>query len=289
MTTDLSNKLEPSHAAVRVSVSMVTYHSSFDLLCKTIDALHRACEDARSAGVDLHLQFMIVDNSLEGLYRERLRLLLLEDAQKKFDVVDMWHPGQNIGFGAAHNEALSRADSDFHLVLNPDVEMAVDAMTVALEYMIAHPDVVMVNPRALNAQGQPQYLCKRYPSVAVLLLRAFAPEFLKQRFSEYLHSYEMRDRFHAGTESDIPLASGCCMVTRTAALRAVEGFSARYFMYFEDFDLSLRLAGFGRLVYLPSMTIVHHGGYSAKKGWHHISMFVRSGLTFFKRHGWCWI
>jgi hypothetical protein len=79
------------------------------------------------------------------------------------------------------------------------------------------------------------------------------------------------------------------MYARTDALRAVSGFSDQFFMYFEDFDLSLRLHPVGRLVYLPTMHIVHHGGYSARKGLRHISMFVQSGWKFFRRHGWCWI
>ena len=79
------------------------------------------------------------------------------------------------------------------------------------------------------------------------------------------------------------------MYARTKALQEVGGFSDSFFMYFEDFDLSLRLHKVGRLVYLPKMHIVHHGGYSARKGWHHISMFARSGWKFFSRHGWCWI
>ena len=60
-------------------------------------------------------------------------------------------------------------------------------------------------------------------------------------------------------------------------------------MYFEDFDLSLRLHSVGRLIFLPQMHIVHHGGYSARKGWRHITMFTHSGWKFFQRHGWCWI
>ncbi len=289
MVQHIEQPVPESGAAIRMSVSVVTYNSSFDLLCKTIDAFHAACESVREAGVQLSIQFMVVDNTTDAVYQQRLHHLIYDDAQRRFDRVDMWQSGENIGFGAAHNLALARADSDYHLVLNPDVEMSTDALVVALEYMLRHPDVVVINPQAVNALGQPQYLCKRYPSVLVLLLRAFAPDFLKQQFSAYLHSYEMRDQTQTGTESDVPLASGCCMVTRTEALLAVDGFSDQYFMYFEDFDLSLRLADVGRLVYLPAMQIVHHGGYSARKGWHHISMFVRSGWTFFKRHGWCWI
>ncbi len=274
---------------VKISVSMVTYHSSFDLLGRAVDGLERALNWARRHGHNLELQLLVVDNSVDPTYRARLRDMVMHDVAARFDSTDSWHPGANIGYGAAHNQALERADSELHLVLNPDVEMAEDALLQGLDYLEAKPDVAMVSPRATNAQGQTQYLCKRYPSVLVLMLRAFAPGFLREWFRSYLYSYEIRDNCKEGRVADVPLVSGCCMYARTDALRAVGGFSDHFFMYFEDFDLSLRLHKVGRLVYLPRMHIVHHGGYSARKGLHHISMFAHSGWKFFRLHGWCWI
>ena len=268
---------------------MVTFNSAFELLNKTLDGLLRGVRYARQQGMSLQVQVLVVDNSINPGYRSRLRELVLAREGAELDSVDIWHPGRNIGYGAAHNQALQRADSDYHLILNPDVELAEDALFRGVEYLIRQRDVVIVSPRATNAFGQTQYLCKRYPSVIVLTLRAFAPEFIKRRLQRYLHSYEIRDACGNGTAADVPLVSGCCMYARTEALRQAGGFSDRFFMYFEDFDLSLRLQPIGRLVYLPSMHIVHHGGYSARKGFRHITMFVQSGWKFFRRHGWCWI
>ena len=78
------------------------------------------------------------------------------------------------------------------------------------------------------------------------------------------------------------------MLIRGAALRAVGGFDERYFLYFEDFDLSLRLAGQGAVEYLPAMVVRHYGGGSAAKGWRHRWLFLRSGVRFFSDHGWRW-
>ncbi len=274
---------------IRISVSMVTYNSSFDLLCQSIAGLERALVWTRAQAVPVSLQLLVVDNSTDSLYRERVSTLIHTVAAEKFDRVDCWHPGANIGYGAAHNQALQKVDSDFHLVLNPDVEMAEDALLLGLDYLRSQDDVAMVSPRATNASGQIQYLCKRYPSIFVLLLRAFAPAFIQDWFRNYLYSYEIRDNCGERAVADVPLVSGCCMYAKTETLSQVAGFSDQFFMYFEDFDLSLRLHKVGRLVYLPDMHIVHHGGHSARKGLFHISMFAHSGWKFFRRHGWCWI
>ena len=86
--------------------------------------------------------------------------------------------------------------------------------------------------------------------------------------------------------SDVILVSGAFMLCRSDALRAVGGFDERYFLHFEDLDLSLRLAKLGRVVSDPEVTLIHHGGNSASRGLAHLRVFVRSGLRFFNTHGW---
>jgi hypothetical protein len=78
------------------------------------------------------------------------------------------------------------------------------------------------------------------------------------------------------------------MLCRRAALEQVGGFHPDYFLYFEDFDLSLRLATVTRLAYAPQVRIVHLGGHTARKGWRHIGLFLWAAVRFFRRHGWRW-
>jgi len=174
-------------------------------------------------------------------------------------------------------------------VLNPDVELQPDTLRVGLSSLLRNEDIVLLSPRVSGGDGQPEYLCKRYPSVFVLLLRGFAPAFFRRIFDRKLATYEMREECSGEAPVDVAIASGCFMLMRTAALRSVSGFNDNFFLYFEDFDLSLRLAAQGRLVFDPAMRIVHHGGYAASKGRRHVSYFARSGILFFKYHGWRWV
>ena len=79
------------------------------------------------------------------------------------------------------------------------------------------------------------------------------------------------------------------MFCRRAAVAAIGGFSDRYFLYFEDFDLSLRAAARGAIAFVPAVRIVHHGGYAARKGRRHVLLFIRSVFAFYRRHGWRWL
>jgi GT2 family glycosyltransferase len=47
-------------------------------------------------------------------------------------------------------------------------------------------------------------------------------------------------------------------------LRAVGGFSPDYFVYFEDYDLSVRLGRRASLAFVPAVRITHAGGNTAR-------------------------
>ena len=96
----------------------------------------------------------------------------------------------------------------------------------------------------------------------------------------------MRDLGVDEVTTGIPIASGCFMFARRELLQRLGGFAPEYFLYFEDFDLSLRLGRVADIAYVPQVQIVHVGGYAAGKGWAHRRMFMRSAMTFFRRHGW---
>jgi len=199
-----------------------------------------------------------------------------------------WISGQgNVGYGSAHNLAIDRADSDLHLILNPDVLIEKDAFAEALRFFHDHADAGLLAPYVSDGQGRMQYLCKRYPSLWVFLLRGFAPSFMQRLWQSRLDAYNMQDVINDHDEYwDPPIVSGCFMFFRTAVLKELRGFDPRFFLYFEDFDLSLRASHVARLVYVPSVRIVHFGGHAAKKGTRHVSLFMRSAMLFFTIHGW---
>jgi GT2 family glycosyltransferase len=276
-------------AGVCLSVSIVLHHSSLQMLDRVLRSLQRAAEVAGAAACVDRVLVEVLDNSSDPAFRQRASGAISASPRSDFFRVVYRALPDNLGFGAGHNMAIQHLQSEFHLVLNPDAELAEDALRAGLSCLQEDQSIVLVSPKAVGRDGSQEFLCKRYPSVLVLLLRSFAPRLLRRLFRRRLDHYEMRDLCSDSQQADILLASGCFMLVRTAALQSVGGFSDRYFLYFEDFDLSLRLGSQGRLVFNPAVQIVHHGGYAAKKGIQHVKYFIRSGLTFFRQHGWRWV
>jgi len=274
---------------MQLSTSLVLYRTDVDQLDRTLASLATAvgCLQSREY-VDFVLQ--IVDNSVDREVRTRLERFI-DEAKKKYLVLNLRLvvAAENLGYGRANNLAISDVQSDFHLVINPDVIVDRMALAEALDFMRHNDDVGLLLPDVHNALGQRSFLCKRYPSVLDLLLRGFAPAPLLAVFRRRLGRYEMRDKVDGRQVCETEIGSGCFMLFRTGVLKKIGGFDSRYFLYFEDFDICLRLARHARIVYVPTVKIVHAGGYAARKGLRHIFLFVRSGIAFFRAHGWRWL
>jgi GT2 family glycosyltransferase len=272
-----------------LAVSIVVYRSDSDRLAATLSSLDRAVGVARRAGMLDEVSVHLIDNDTDEASRAGLRGLLDTClADEHFTSIELIGGHGNIGYGRGHNLVLRYGVAAQHLVLNPDVELAPESLTCALRFMQAHPDVGLLAPAVTDAAGQRQYLCRRHPSVLVLLLRGFLPAPLRRPWRDRLACYELRDRIDDETVVDVPLVSGCFMLLRRTVVEATRGFDPAYFLYFEDYDLSLRAARTARVVYHPGVRIVHHGGRAARKGWRHVGLFVRSAARFFNRHGWAW-
>ena len=270
----------------RLSIAIVTYAPDLPVLAETLARLRAALTHAWQHGFLAEARLILVDNGPGVDWRDRLRELA--DVAELPATVNLLSGHGNIGYGAGHNLALTRHGLDCHLILNPDVLMEEDTLSMGLSFLATYPEAGLLAPAVWGPDGQRQYLCRAYPTVLDLALRGFAPAWLKRRFHARLARYELRDRIGDAICWDPPLVSGCFMLVRRDALPGIGGFDPTYFLYFEDYDLSLRLARHARLAYTPTMRIVHLGGHAARKGWRHTWLFLRAATLFFNRHGWRW-
>ncbi len=276
-----------------ILVSIVIYRPDVTWLKTTLSSLAVALETARNVGNIGSASVVLVDNETSSTESPHRAALMREFAPLSWIQFSTLSGHGNIGYGAANNLAFaSLSPHDFVLVLNPDVALDSNAIVAGVGYLQSDIKTVMVSPVAVNEQGAPLYLAYRYPSVAALGLRGFATTFIKKNFESVLARYEFRscgDPPFDGALEKLTLVSGCFMLTRGSTFRDVGGFDENFFLYFEDFDLALRISRLGNMVRLPACRIAHAGGGASRKGLRHIRLFCRSALRFFNKHGWRWI
>ncbi|MBU9332412.1 glycosyltransferase [Burkholderia multivorans] len=273
----------PTSKCEVLSVSVVTFHSDAAMLVQTFSSLCVACRELREARPGLAIRVFLINNGGDAAKLTAARNIFL-DAGIECSVLT---GHGNIGYARGHNLSINVVDGDYHLVLNPDIDTAPDALKLALDFLDGHSDAGLLTPRIDDQRGNIQYLCRRFPALLDLFVRGFLPARIRQFFYTRLAHYEMRDVIN---DHDIvwdpPIVSGCFMLFRTEVLKKLGGFDPRYFLYFEDYDLSLRTHDVARVAYVPSVRVIHHGGGASRKGFAHIRMFAASAFKFYNRFGW---
>ena len=271
-----------------LAVSVVLHFSPLEQLQALFDSISRAAIEAELS----HVEVVCVDHSCDADYAASFQILVEAYSAQIDDSsglqISLVNPSINRGYGAGHNLAMAGVESQFHLILNPDVELASDSLKLAIGTLRDQHDIALLAPQGFSLSGEPEFLAKAYPSVWALGLRSLASRSLKTRWGGALARYEMREAPSDTPLRSITLASGCCMWVRRALFDEVGGFDESYFLYFEDYDLSLKLARKGTVIEHRDIRVVHHGGNASRKGFQHIRWFVGGAARFFHRWGWRW-
>lgn len=262
---------------MKISVGIVTYDNAA-VIGRCLESL------AASLDSDQSVELTVVDNgSSDGTLR-----IVREFADRAPRGIRMRvnEASENLGYGRAHNLAFEGVTAKYHVICNPDIIFRGNPLRTLAEYLEGHDDVGLLAPAVLNEDLTPQHLNKRLPTVLDLFLRRFLPRPLRALFRKRLDHYEMRDVPYDAIV-DVPFVSGAFLFCRSEALRRVGGFDPRYFLYFEDVDLSraVRQAGF-RTVCLPSASVVHLWGQAHRRSPFMVLTFVRNGIRYFNKWGW---
>jgi len=133
---------------------------------------------------------------------------------------------RNVGFGRGCNAGAAIADSEFLLMMNPDTQVQGDAIATLVTAAERYPTAAAFNP---------------------LLIRAAAEA----------GAADGHDRI-------VATLSGAALFVRKRLYDEVGGFDERFFLYFEDTDLSARLAAKGGLMQIAGACFVHSIGQSSR-------------------------
>lgn len=151
--------------------------------------------------------------------------------------VEVLHNAAPMGFGANHNQAFRHCETEWFLVINPDVRLASDVISTLLER--ANDTTGLLAPLELSPSGHPAD-GPRGPVTPWELIR-------RQVFKR-----------PPPPPAQGGWVKGMFMLLRTQAYRSLTGFDQRYFMYCEDFDLCARLMLYGWTVdHHPDIAVTH--------------------------------
>lgn len=251
-----------------LTVSIVTYCNDPKELSDAVNSV------LNSEGINLKLY--IIDNSP----KDDLRILFNDKR------VEYIFNNANIGFGAAHNIALRKAvnESPYHLCLNPDIYFSSNVLKDIKEYMDSHPNIGQLLPKIINSKGEMARKQRHLlPSPFITFFRGFLKwlPITKKLTETYFTRFKSYDE-----EMPAPFLSGCFIFLRTCFIKKIGMFDERFFMYYEDVDLSRRIYAHTGNMYWPGVTIAHVGHMDSHTNWKLTRIHIQSAIKYFNKWGW---
>jgi GT2 family glycosyltransferase len=179
---------------------------------------------------------------------------------RKHPTVVLLRPTTNIGYGSAANRGIAAGGGEYALVLNADAQLHAGAVEALIDELDLHPDAGVVGPRLVDAEGQIQPSCAKFPTPGRVFLHETG---LWKLVRSTKLGKRARPFFDLDAPGVVPWVLGAALAIRRRSFDAVGGFDQQYFMYYEEVDLCRRLAATGTLTrFTPAATIGHIGGAS---------------------------
>jgi N-acetylglucosaminyl-diphospho-decaprenol L-rhamnosyltransferase len=258
--------------ATRAHVVIVNWNAGTQL-AECLDSLATDEENAATLFAVTIVDNASSDGSLETLTRfdSHLPLTIIRNSQ-------------NRGFAAACNQGAAQSKADNLLFLNPDTRVAPGAIAKAVEFLAqpANKNVGILGVQLLDDDGRVTRSSARRPTALAMVgqcagLDRLAPTVFRTHFmTEWPHD----------TTREVDQVMGAFFLIRRPLFETLGGFDERFFVYFEDLDLSARARDAGwNTVYFSGAQVFHRGqGTTTGIKDRRLFYFMRSRILYALKH-----
>lgn len=248
----------------KISICIVTYNNENNIL-SVLSCIYKYSKNF------IIETFVVDSNSTDKT---------VELVKNHFPQVNLILLSQNKGFGSGHNQILNKLDSDFHVILNPDITFNTNIFDDLSNYLQNNNDVAIVVPQILNVDGSIQDLPRCIPKFKYLIsgrLERFGGIFKIWR-DEYTCKGKNFDK-----PTQIDFCSGCFIMIKTEIFKKLNGFDERFLMYFEDADLTRRAKNYGKTMLHPKFFATHIWERTSSKKFKYLCIHFISMIKYFKK------
>lgn len=224
-------------------------------------------------------EVIVVDNgSTDESVREVKNLKLEFENQLKMKncKLQVIENKTNLGFSKGNNVGIKAAAGEYVMLLNSDTIVKAGALKNLVKFLDENPEVDIVGPKLLNADGSVQANCGRFPNLFVCFVMLF-----KEHFggSDFVRCSPPRTQ-------EVDWLMGAAFVARRKVFEKIGGLDEKIFMYMEEVEWFYRAkaAGFKAYFY-DGAEIVHLGRGSSPSGKKEPILNIYRGLIhFYRKH-----
>lgn len=205
---------------------------------------------------NLKLQTLVIDNASKDGSAAAI--------EARFPQVELHALEENLGFAGANNYAAEHAHAEWILLLNPDTVVLRRGIERMLAFARARADECVIGGRTYFADERLNPTsCWGEPTLWSLLCVATGLSSVFRR-NAWLDP-ESLGMWPRDTVREVKIIAGCLLLISKSLWERLGGFDTGFFMYSEDFDLSMRARRSGaKLLICPDAEIIHYAGASEK-------------------------
>jgi GT2 family glycosyltransferase len=195
--------------------------------------------------------------------------------------------GKNAGLSAAWNVGVQNSQGKYLLFLNSDIVIQDrGALRQMIEYLESNPHVGLVAPKLFfdKKKEKMQWSCNECLTPSTMI---FGHTVLKYLFpnSRIFRNYIMAD-WDRNSVRSVKVVAGAAFMIKREIFDEIGQFDERYFLYFEEYDLSKRMSGKWELHYLPYVHMIHLHAQTTRRSnrWKVTKEATRSCFLYFKKY-----
>ena len=209
-----------------LTVVIVTYLTQKKILLECLNSINK------------EVKIKIIENSKNFEFKREIL--------NKFSNVEITCTGKNLGYGNGNNFGLKLTQTDFALILNPDL--------VCDNNFFTNLNSILQKNRDFSIIG-----CQ-YMYDSVFMPAGFFNSKKNNIFKKKIQNNEI-----------VPLekvdwVTGCSMLINLKQFKNKEIFDRNFFLYFEEFDLCKSIVDKGGNIYTSSDLRIHHLGFQSSLG-----------------------
>ena len=176
------------------------------------------------------------------------------------------------GFGANHNAAFACCTQTFFCPLNPDIEFDRNPFP-ALSAALGDKRVALVAPLVRSPDGNIEDSMRHFPTPGSLLMKALGGSDGR---------YIVRE---GEAEFSPEWVAGMFMLFRSRDFHDLGGFDERFFLYYEDVDICVRVWRKGmRILACPKAGVIHDARRDSRRSLRHLRWHLGSMARFLWKH-----
>jgi len=207
--------------------------------------------------VDKKFKVIIVENS--NKFKDKKFFL------KKFNNIEIICTGLNLGYGKGNNFGLEKVQTDYALILNPDI--------------VCKRGFFNKITKVINKKKSFSIIGCQYSNKTLYLPAGF---FDKKKHHIFEKNFFKRNKKGL---TKVDWVTGCSMLVNLNKLKNKSIFDKNYFLYFEEFDLCKSIINKGGSIYSSNDLKVYHLGFKGSFG---ASNKLKSKANKLRDWHWMW-